>query len=328
MSKYSVFSDLHTHNYGQFNNGSERLLNCLKVPFDIAEFSVSRGINKVLFVGDWFDTQKALLTEVVNETVDKMIELFTTYPDLIIISISGNHDHASKNLLDKPAITAQKFLARMFPENFILIDNDVYVDGDVAIYGIPYYEYAEHFDKALDMAVQMREDTGAKFNYLMIHQTPAGLSNAMIPSDCNPKDDRFKLFDHVFCGHIHANQSLSDSFTIVGSPIHRDMGDVGKDKGFLVFNAMNTSKKPVFVPLKGYPVFVEAYEDEVENLDNSSDFVVVKPRLDLAESTAVASVENFSTALKESELMENFWGEVDGKNESLLKTGLNILNKL
>ena len=53
MSKVAIFSDLHIHNYGQFNDDSNvRLSNCLKVLNDIAEFCDSYGIDTVLFSGD------------------------------------------------------------------------------------------------------------------------------------------------------------------------------------------------------------------------------------------------------------------------------------
>ena len=114
MSKVAIFSDLHIHNYGQFNDDNNvRLSNCLKVLTDIAEFCDSYEIDTVLFSGDLYDTQKALLTVVVNETIDTFIRIAEKHPNLRFIAISGNHDHASKNLIDKPAITSQYHISKI-----------------------------------------------------------------------------------------------------------------------------------------------------------------------------------------------------------------------
>lgn len=328
MSKAVIFSDLHIHNYKQFNKGQNRLQNCLKVLMDLGAFCTQYNIPYILFVGDLYDTQKALLTEVVNSTVDTFVTFSQEYPDIKIIAISGNHDHSTKNLFDKPAETALQHIAAIIPDTFILIDNDVYEGEGFTVSGIPYYEYPEHFDKALSMSKSSAEERGFpnEKNYLLIHQTPKGLDNAMIPFDCNPADPRFGFFDHTFCGHIHKRKEILSNFTIVGSPIHRDMSDVGQTKGFYVMNLLKPEKGLKFCPLAGYPEFVEVFEEEMtEELEESGNFVMVKPRMESFASTSIEEIENFDTNLGAEDLIRNYWQSVDGKDEELLSIGLNFL---
>ena len=143
----SIFSDWHIHDYKRFNTNSSRLSNCIRVLFDIAKFNREKGIKTILFAGDLYDTQKALLTNVVNETVKafKMFELH--YPEQTIYAITGNHDQSTKNLLENPSISALTHISAIC-KNFVVIDNKHYeIEDGILLHGIPYYEYKEHFNE-------------------------------------------------------------------------------------------------------------------------------------------------------------------------------------
>lgn len=332
MSKAIVFTDWHIHDYKNFSKNVNRLDNCLRVLEDLGSFCDRYDINIIFFAGDLFDTHKALFTNVVNETAKAFTKFFSERPDFKFYAITGNHDQSTKNLLGKEAVSALEHLATFFPDNFILMDNKVVeVEDGVFLAGVPYYEFPEHFiQKATEISEDMacikagREEEGKEsVCYMMIHQTPKGIGNEMIPYDCNPKDEIFMLYDRVFCGHIHKRQQLTENFTVVGSPIHRDMGDIGEQKGFYVLNLQKPEKFKHFY-LDGYPEFEEKYEDEVEPTDstNPDKFVVVKTRIENLPFIKEAKVEEFSNDLKPADLMTNFWKEVDGKDEELLKVGL------
>lgn len=318
-----IFSDWHIHDYKRFNNDGSRLENCLRVLFDIGEFCTKHNISTVLFAGDLFDTHKALFTNVVNETVAAFLKFNKQYPSITIYAITGNHDQSTKNILDKEAVSALKHIESIVPDTFIIIDNSTVEIGDgISITGIPYYEYSEHF--ALRLEEASKRELSTDKNYLMIHQTPAGLDNDMIPSDTNPKDAGYEPYDFVFCGHIHTRKLITETFTLVGNPIHRDLADAGKQKGFLVMNLRKPEKGYKFIHLKGYPEFISVFEDE-EVEDEDQNYVVRKPRLDTLKLQESAKVEEFNTDLTSSELMRNFWKEADGKDEELLSVGLGFL---
>lgn len=334
MSKVIIFSDLHIHDYQNFNKDGQRLTNCLRVLDDLFAVADKYNIKHIIFGGDLFDTPKVLLTSVMNKTVETFIRLFKEYPKIKFYAITGNHDQNKKNLLERPADASNQYLASIFPKNFIIFDNEtIEIEEGVFISGIPYYEHPEHYSKCLDATIcrmmKRDEDAGGddytEFtkDYLFIHQTPHGLGNEMIPTDTNPKDERYEFFNHTFCGHIHTRQDLTDHFTIIGSPIHRDMGDVGENKGFIVMNLEKPENGYKFIELKGYPKFQQRFEDEEEYPDEEDNFVVVKPKV-LKASTEVQmqEVEKFNTNLDNEELLRNYWEAVDGKDEALLETGL------
>jgi len=321
-----VLSDWHIHSYKNFNNGSSRLDNCLRVLEDVGKFCHSKEIKTILFVGDLYDTHQAIFTEVVNRTIEAFLDFAKNYPDITIYAISGNHDQGTKNILGKEAVTALSHIESVIPNNFVLIDNKSVGIGDgIAIHGVPYYEYKEHFRVKLEERSVVAETMFDTKNILLIHQTPAGLDNEMIPADTNPADELYKPFDYTFCGHIHLHKRITENFCLVGNPIHRDAADTGKDKGFLVMNLVKPEKGFIFIKLIGYPEFISAFDDEeVEDAENN--YVVRKPRLDTLKLQENAKVEEFNTDLSPDELMTNFWKEADGKDEDLLSVGLGFLS--
>lgn len=336
MSKHLavIFSDLHIHDYKQFNKNGKRLDDCLKVLYDLGEFCERNSIDTVLFSGDLYDSQKNLPTIVVNRTVDTFLELFTKYPNLKFYAITGNHDQSTKNLIGSEAVSALHHINSICPHNFIVVDNDLkLIDDGIIVAGVPYYEYKEHYQQKLQEIAEntacakagLEEDGVLTKAFLMIHQTPRSISNAMIPFEAEPKDPLLDIFDYTFCGHIHARQDLAEKFTVVGNPIHRDLADAGKDKGFLVMNLCKPENGYKFIKLKGYPEFVQKYEDEITDEDTADNYVVPKIRVEDIKLNSKANVDDFNTGLEAQELVQNYWKEADGKDEELLQIGLSFL---
>lgn len=337
MSKAIIISDLHIHDYQNFNRKGERLANCLRVLDDVFAFADKHQIKTIIFGGDLFDTPKVLLTVVIHKAVERFKVLFDAYPDIKFYVITGNHDQPRKNLPNAPAGSSTDYLASVFPDNFINFDNTVKQVTETAwIWGIPYYEHPEHYSKVLDdtvALVQQRNDdlggdgiTETVVDYLFIHQTPVGIGNKMIATDTDPTDERYGAFNHVYCGHIHKRMQLAENFTVIGSPIHRDFGDAGETKGFLVVNLDKPEKKAVFIPLEGYPTFQTRYEDEAPLELEAENYVRVKPVLHISSSVEdVEDAAKFDTSLENEQIVTHYWEAVDGKDEELLKIGLSLL---
>jgi DNA repair exonuclease SbcCD nuclease subunit len=332
--KVTIFSDLHIHDYKQYNNGGNRLTNCLDALEKMCKFSIDNGITTMLFGGDLFDTQKVLFVEVVNKTIERFIKIFSNYPELKIYAITGNHDQSSKSLIDSPAVSALDHLASIFPDNFIVVDNAVQeIAKGIVVVGIPYFEFKEHFQKRLQKLAEttaaikagMEEEGLEPKAYLLIHQTARGNGNAMIPYDTDPTDEVYKIFDHVYCGHIHNREELTAGFTNIGSPMHRDLGDAGMQKGFYVRNLAKPEKGHKFIYLSGFPEFVVRKEGEAQGETDEANFVVVEPDYDALAAASTANVEEFNTSLENKDLLTNFWKHADGKDKELLSIGLEFI---
>lgn len=318
------FSDLHIHNYQAHDRNGSRLANCLNVLELVFKFAHKNGIDCILFSGDLYDNQKALPTEVVNQVFETFAKLFETYNDITFIAISGNHDHASKNLLSSPAVTALSHLDLMFT-NFVLIDNTEFILADnLTVVGVPYYEHSEDFHKALaDSLPTLVQGC----TILLCHQTPSGLNNPNIPFDTDVHNEIYDNFDLILNGHIHAFQEITPKFINVGSPLHRDLGDLGVDKGFLVIDidAIGEGKFYKFVSTKGkYPEFELVHLKQGEEFKKDA-FNYLIPIREAKESIAVeTNTGEFGGGLTDENLVRNYWKKVSS-DEALLFTGLKFL---
>lgn len=324
MSKYIIMSDLHAHNYKQFNSDNQRLENCLSVLEDCFILAHEKGAEHILFAGDLYDAQKAIPTIVVNKVIQKFDYLFNKYPGIDFVAISGNHDYATKNLLDKPAVTALTHLDEIFG-GFILIDNQTLtLESGVTISGVPYYEYQDHYHTMLEQ--RTFEIDPADHNILLVHQTPDNISNTSIPADTDPESHLYGYFNQTFCGHIHKREILTNKFMLVGSPLHRDQGDIGQDKGILIYDtdATNEALMPGEVEFIGlnYPQFMRVEEDDPAYAD---DYAIVAAKVGIIEDAQDLEVRKFNTDLKAEELLTNYWEEAGEGDGDLLQVGLSFL---
>lgn len=321
------FTDLHINRYTQFADKSDRLEDCLIVIDDVYRLAAKKGIKTILFSGDMFDTVKYLFTQVVNETTTRFRKWVDQYPDVKWYAITGNHDFGSKNLPHKPAISSLHYLAAAFPEQFIIIDNDlVEINGDY-IAGIPNYEYPEHFQGQLQAAAATVEETVAKNSKvtLLIHQKPPLIDNLAIRPDTDPHDPLYDSFDLILDGDIHASQWITDKFLLGGNPLHRDLADAGKEKGIWVVDLANPCKETTkFVSRKGrYPEFRKARPQDIS--EDDTDFVVPIEEITEVKTEGLADPELFAASVPKQDLVRNFLAEKGQTDPALLAKGMKYI---
>jgi DNA repair exonuclease SbcCD nuclease subunit len=322
MKKIIAFSDLHIHNYKKNDDNGSRLENCLRV-LDIVFEAATDGV--ILFAGDLYDSQQRIPTVVVNATVARFKQLFDKYPETTFYAISGNHDHATQNFFNNKAVSALEHLDKLF-DRFVLLDNETVTIDDITIGGIPYYQDKAEFDKANE-AMQQKFVSQLNIRILMIHQTPSGLGNPNIPYDLTPQEVKYASL--VLCGHIHSRQQITEEFLVVGSPIHRDMGDVGTDKGYYIitpnenkllagFVGLNTK----FISLNGkFPTF--SYElPETDDLGLPTPLHFPMPTV---EEYGQERTSKFSLSQGAENIISNYC-EMKGADKSILEKGLQIIS--
>lgn len=317
--KLGIFADIHFHNYKKFDNEGSRLKDCSRALITICKQSYKKGIRYILFSGDLYNTPKGLPSDVVNEVVSTLQHVFQVHPDLHIIAISGNHDQPRNNFIESSVYnTALVHLHEIYP-NFHLIDNSCYniIGTSINVVGIPYYNYPEDFKKAVltcyDSHVNYFDEC---INILLIHQTPTGISNTNIPADTNPKDKIYKKFDMVFCGHIHKHEKLTTKFIVIGSPLHRDLSDVGEKKGYLIYDT--ETKEVIKKKLKGFPTYSR------NRVQKSEDDFNIPDEIDKPEAIVVNQeiIDKFSIGNKRKVLLKNYLKYMKVENgKDLLKVG-------
>lgn len=327
-----VFSDIQINSYKQFNKENCRLNNCLKALDEVFSFAAKKQINYILFPGDLYDTQKILGTEVVNRTIEIFLKWQKSNPEIQVIAISGNHDHATKNLVHSPAVTGLTHLDAVCP-NFYLIDNSDYFNGEgLVIYGIPYYERKEDYVARLtevSARAAKGEDNSDRglTQLLLIHQTPSGTGNESYPVDTDINDPLYNPFEFVYCGHIHKHMLLSEKFMLVGSPIHRSLEDEGIDKGFVVTDLSNPQAGYKFISLnKKLPEFRRVIEGTLIPDEWQKDYITWLPKPISRDSKHQVATDQFKSDLSPATLIENYWNQVDGKDKELLSVGLQLVD--
>lgn len=326
MSNYAVFfSDLHIHNYRKFDGGTgKRLDNTLKVIEYIYDFSCRNGIDTIVFSGDMFDQPKILPVIVVNKVVTLFTELVKNHPNIHLVCITGNHDQATVQLLDVTAETSLQFLALLFPENIKLIDGS-YVDvrPDVRIYGLPYFEYKEHFISQLDVLLASDGFTQWAFSKILLTHQVLGKD---VPYDCDIAcdDARFEPFGLVANGHIHKTEWLHSNVLNVGSPIHRDVDDEGLDKGFFVFD-LTALEKYRFISLNSkFPTIItKVYGEDLTDYE-ATQYIQWVPAPTISTDAGIVNVDSFKPILSADVLLVNYCKEIG--REDMIDAGLSLLS--
>ena len=325
MTKFLVFSELHIHNYKQFNKGTNRLLNTLSVLQDVFQKADAEGVRTILFTGDLFDKFGVLSNFVVNRTLATFQKLFNQYPNIIFVALSGNHDFSTKNLIDRPAESSLQYLATAFPIRFFIIDDGVFqcVGQDIQIHGVEYFDYPEHFREALEESIEnvkkYKKESPDSTHILMMHQTV--WDNPIIPNDIEADDPLFENFDLVLNGHIHDRGIMAKLFYNIGSPLHRDAGDLGKSKGGVIIEVESPTKihTTPFNISENYPVFInKEYGEELTEWEKEQYVIWTHPQIENKEER-IAS-QKFQSNLAPAELITNFCAELKFKDKELALT--------
>lgn len=319
------FSDLHLDEYkGTSKVPGQRLEDCLRVLDDAFTLAAKTQSKLITFGGDWNNMQQFIPIVVQNKTMERLQKLFDKYPAVRILAIKGNHDFATKNLIDQPAEASIEGLTYAFSRFNILDNSGIQVPGGGAIYGIPYYEFPEHYDKMLDKAVEWAKDAQGPVT-LLIHQTPNVIGNAHLKADTDVNDPRYDHFDLILCGHIHIVQHITPKFVLTGNPLQKDLSDAGLEKGLWVFEATDPQRSLKFVSRKGrYAEFKTRRESEPADPADENNIVTVLPddaKIVLDERAAASS---FGKGVDNQTMLRNYWEQLDGNDEELLQTGLHL----
>ena len=298
--KVVIGTDVHAHKYRAFNQDNRRLTNIVAAIEEMWDKAAElKGI--LCLVGDIFNTHQVLHVEAMDAVFKLFKRKIQEHKDTDVIFISGNHDQSTKNTVENPAISSVHSLAKL-SDNVHCIDDGYYTRDDFEFTGVPYYPDPAQFKLAL-ADLKEREVKSIKRKYLLMHQTVV-LDIALVPDDINPKDKLLEGYDYIFNGHIHDHSEVTDRFINVGTPLHRDMGDVGKDKGYLILDTETNTWERV---LTNYPQFRKLEDGEEVPEEWKDDYVVWIPKQIAVTVEEEEIREKFDhNRVSREELLQNF----------------------
>lgn len=98
QGKTIIFTDLHC---GLAGNKLSRLKICVEACKDIIKTAAGRGVENIIFAGDWFHSRSLLDTNTINVSI-KLVQALAKGRKLYLIC--GNHDSYFKNTTDVNSI--------------------------------------------------------------------------------------------------------------------------------------------------------------------------------------------------------------------------------
>jgi DNA repair exonuclease SbcCD nuclease subunit len=318
--KLAVLSDLHGHNYKEFDKhsdltGSTRLDHIIKTLEFIRDDCVQRDIKYVLFGGDMFHIRARVNTIVYNAIYD-VIKTFYEH-GITIIGIAGNHDqhdnsdvpqHSLHTFNDLPGVTIYGDLDTYFIPEW---ETD---DKDLLIHCVPYSKNAKRTKDWIEGQAEKYDANGDTNHICLFH---LGISGAFVGKGSYPMADAFRpedlrpdFFKYIVGGHFHKAQFIENypHFFYTGAPIEHSFSDEGEEKGYYI---IDTAKRwdVSFVPIPS-PRFISVSATDVMN-DYLRDYVSLTDyvRIHVAEKDLQEVLKHIPVGLQYKIILEKTYEE-------------------
>lgn len=221
-----MISDLH---FGVRANSIEWLENHLEFFYEFYIPFLKKNLKKgdILFIlGDWFDNRQLLDINVMNKSIDVILDLSKILP---IYFMTGNHDIYKKNDTDVNSLAPFRFI----PNVTIFEDPVIITNKKSKILVLPWVGNGE------------KEEGYAKANkadYIFAHTDIAGFkydNGFHIRNGSRLK--KLPGVKRLYSGHIHKRQEHKNS-VYIGSPYSTKRSDIGNKKGVYMLDP-NTNEQ-------------------------------------------------------------------------------------
>ncbi len=258
--KVFITTDWH---FGVYLNNLDKWLNTMEdyfynsfIPY-IKENSKPGDI--LIHCGDLYDNRTSIPIIASYKAEKILIELSKILPLHIIV---GNHDLWNKGTNDVNSVRLFNYVNNI---NIYTSTSTIEV-GDNKLVLMPWVE------KRLDMIKEINSNPG---DYLFCHSDLNGCRmhlNSVAHRNPDKIDvEEFKVYKHVFSGHIHIRQ-VNNNFSFIGSPYQMDRNDMGDQKGITILDL--ETNEISFEPNKYSPVFRKfrvVNEEDIDRLDELKD---------------------------------------------------------
>lgn len=270
-----VFSDLHLNLWNKFNQENKRTLDGFRVLFLIKSLCLKYGC-PAIFCGDLFHKPEFIENELLSKTIEVFDEL--DWDKWKMYSISGNHDMSKSNTLNSHSPSWVNTLSKKYKFLENIDFTSVVVGDNYVLHGIPYIDHNIGLNEYVRNLPLMkgRKDLDIP-NILLLHTDYPGAKDTdgvEVGSVENLNINVLSRFDLVLAGHIHKPQRLSKKVFMVGAPIQQRRTDKDCDLGYWKLYSDMSMK---FVPLEGFPKFIDV--DSSDDIKDDGNFytVISKP---------------------------------------------------
>lgn len=249
-----IIADPHFHNWAPFSdieNGiNSRLQQTINAAKEALDFALSDD-KIVLVVGDMFHTRGQLIPSVYNEVV----KLWKEYQDkgITFYMIAGNHDSETLNSeTDKTAIDSLKSdKCHVVSEGFSCFDLP-----NRKLWAFAWVDNINELKQSLEACREQMSENDIVMIHASIIGTHSRIWQGLDPEFLYQLPCRF-----VMAGHIHDFFNYKNKVYSVGSLTQQNMGDMGKERGYLYI----TSDNKVFQNRTKAPQFCDLTKTDVDN---------------------------------------------------------------
>ena len=313
-------SDLHFHDWPQFNEDQKRLKVAASFLSAIT-FSAEQMQVPILFPGDLFQNPKG----VNNEVYDFFNPLFRKLDDrnkVHIYGVGGNHDMSEKNTKEKRSPSLFLGACKAFPNLFKSVEFSRVETKRINIMGIPYITHNVGFAELVEEAKEgIREGFP---NILLVHcdlwgaKDPSGRETNTVENIPRNLGKFFRGFDLVLAGHIHQHAKLWDGVYMVGAPYQQRKSDMGCKMGYLIVY------DDLSIEFKRYPAPEFKTYNREEGHPDTHDYWIP---IDLPKKREKQVEGGFSAKASKKSLAKQYLRAMGIDNPSKANALINILQK-
>lgn len=255
-----AFSDIHFHNWKQFNEDGRRITASLRV-WEHLEGLANELDVPLLFCGDLLHDDQNISNELFYRILPKIIN-----PRKEIFAISGNHDQAGISNLQNYPTNWIKTMSEL-SNKWVNMDyhHFKWMKQKIELHGIPYMTHNHGFQEFIEKI----ELTKGYKHILMIHTDLPGAKETDdrevgsaygIPKQMSKL---FGRFDLVISGHIHKPQQLASNVYMLGATNEQRRTDAGCDMGYWM---VKEDLSMEFIPIIYTPRFRTAqYKEQTDD---------------------------------------------------------------
>lgn len=262
--KAVLISDIHFDQWSRFSTPvellpgmvvSSRLLDIYDVCKQAVDCAVANEAD-LYILGDLFHNRSSLSPEALF-----MARHLFDYVDKYQVPctiLAGNHDQF--DLLGR--ICSTRLMSSITTSS---IETPLVVDN-LAL--IPYIH--DHSKIIEFIAKEVPKTTEYIFGHFGIIGAKLNASDTFIRDGVAITDlnlDRLTNFKHMFLGHYHIHQTINNTVTYCGSPMHHSFHDCNVEKGFILLDRLTGHFELVPTKYKPFITLVDPTDETIEGLD-------------------------------------------------------------